>query len=300
MSLRAGEEVLASRRAQAALGWQADPLMPSLFRVERRRQETKDTVTLDLAPLYSPLPRFSCGQFNMVGVVGIGEVPISISSSPDEKGYLSHTIRVVGNVTAALAASRPGSLVTLRGPFGTSWGVENDSGPVDFSGRHVMVLAGGIGLAPLRGAIEVLLGRDDVVYLTILVGARSPDQILYASQLPRWRARGADVRVTVDSADSAWKGSVGTVLDLLDHVPIRAQRVAALVCGPEIMIRLCARRLVELGVAPDQVLVSLERSMSCGSGLCGHCQFGPYLLCRDGPVLPYDDRVAELLSVREI
>lgn len=271
------------------------PLLPATYRVEEARAETDDVTTLTLTPWSETLPAFRAGQFNMLGVAGVGEVPISLSGEPDGSGSLQHTVRDVGAVTRALARARVGDVVGVRGPFGTDWGVE-DLDPDD----DVVVVAGGIGLAPLRGAVQQLVrrsaGRRGQVHL--LVGARHPDQIIFAADLRRWAEQGAAVSVAVDTAGPSWRGHVGVVTTLIGEAAFRTPGATALVCGPEIMMRFTARALTDAGVAAGRIRVSLERNMQCGLGWCGHCQLGPLLLCRDGPVVPYD-RVAGLVAERE-
>ncbi len=271
------------------------PLLPEMYRVTGRRSETRDVTTLSLSPVSGPPLRFLAGQFNMVTAFGVGEVPISVSSRPDAPGVLEHTVRDVGAVTRALCRSRVGDLVGVRGPFGTDWGTEE----VD-PDHDVVVVAGGIGLAPLRGAVHQLVersaGRAGRVY--VMVGARRPDQVLCMPDMDAWRRAGAHVGVTVDVGAPSWKGHVGLVTSLLPGAGFDPRRATALVCGPEIMMRFSARALTDAGVAPQSIRVSVERNMQCGVGWCGHCQLGPYLLCRDGPVLPYT-AVDELLQERE-
>jgi anaerobic sulfite reductase subunit B len=265
---------------------------PDAFRVVASRRETEDVVTLSLEPAGAPPAGSRPGQFNMVTAFGIGEAAISVSSQPGTAGPLQHTVRDVGPVSHALCSARVGDLVGVRGPFGNDWGVER------LAGKDVLVMAGGIGLAPLRGAVLMLLDGPRPRTLTVLVGARSPEQVVFGEELLGWREAGADVRVAVDVAAPGFRGAVGVVTNLLATVSFDPQRAVALVCGPEVMMRFGARALVDRGVAPDQVRVSLERNMQCAVGLCGHCQLGPLLLCRDGPVVDYA-AVARLLSERE-
>ncbi len=268
-------------------------LTPSRYRLVGRRRETDDTFTLRLTPIDQPLAAARPGQFHMLTAFGIGEAAISVSglASP----AVDHTVRAVGAVTRALCGLPIGGVVGVRGPFGTHWATE------ELDGSDVVVIAGGIGLAPLREAVRALIAREGGGggRLSVVVGARAPDQLLYEEDLWRWREAGAHVRATVDSAPPGWTGAVGLVTTLLDAVPFDPARAAALVCGPEVMIRVVAAALVDRGVAASAIRVSLERNMQCGGGLCGHCQLGPLLLCRDGPVVPYGGRVARLLQERE-
>ena len=267
--------------------------VPVRYRVTSSQAETHDTVTLGLEPVDQPIAAHRPGQFTMLYALGIGEVPISISGGPAGPG-LVQTIRSVGAVTKALCAAAPGQLIGVRGPYGTDWGV------ADGAGQHVIIVAGGIGLAPLRPALLAALAAPDRYRaITLLIGARSPDELVFSGELDSWRAAGADVQVTVDRATGGWTGHVGVVTQLLDRAELDPAATMALVCGPEVMMRLTARALCARGIPPGRIRVSLERNMRCGIAECGHCQLGPLLLCRDGPVISYQ-RAAPLLAVKEL
>ena len=269
------------------------PMVPSRHRVVETLQELPDTVTLALAPEDTPLPAGAPGQFNMLWAFGCGEVPISVSGDPTSPGPLRHTIRAVGSSTEALCAARVGDVLGVRGPFGTSWAVDRAKG------RDVVVVAGGIGLAPLRPVVlSVLADRGSFGRVAILIGARSPAGVLYLDEVRRWRERSdVDVHVTVDHAEPGWWGEVGVVTRLLDHLRVDPAGTAAFVCGPEIMMRFAAAGLLDRGVPAAAIEVSLERNMKCAVAHCGHCQLGPTIVCRDGPVYTYDV-AAPLLAVR--
>jgi len=271
-------------------------LTPHRYRVLSRAEETRDTVTLALEPMDPPLPAFRPGQFAMLTAFGIGEVPVSMSGIPaDPSGPLVHTVRAVGAVTRALHAAGPGEVVGVRGPYGTDWAVE------DAAGRDLVIVAGGIGLAPLRPLVrDVVAGPERYGRLVLLVGARTPADLLFTAELTALADRpDVQVEVTVDRALPTWPGHVGVVTGLLGQAGFDPENAVGFVCGPELMMRLSADALVRRGVAAERVRVSLERNMQCGVGQCGHCQFGPLLLCRDGPVVRYD-WVASLLTVREL
>jgi NAD(P)H-flavin reductase len=270
-------------------------MIPSRYRVQERRRDLPDTVTLALEPLDGPAPRYAPGQFNMLYAFGVGEVPISISGDPTREGPLVHTVRAVGAVSRALCAARRGDVLGVRGPFGTGW----DLGAA--GGRDVVIVAGGIGMAPLRPVIYQLLAeRERYGDVSLLVGARSPATLLYPRELRDWRGRfDLRVEVTVDHAERGWRGHVGVVTELLTAVRLDPARTAALVCGPEVMMRLTAAALADRGVPPAAIRVSLERNLRCAVGHCGHCQLGPVLVCRDGAVFDYQ-RVAPLLATREL
>ncbi|MGP0031476.1 MAG: FAD/NAD(P)-binding protein [Acidimicrobiales bacterium] len=270
--------------------------MPVPHRVVGRRDETADVVTVFLDPVAGSPMAFRPGQFNMLTAYGVGEAAISVSSSRREVGPLRHTVRAVGPVTAALCRAVTGDVIGVRGPFGTTWGV----GDAVTDTGDVVVVAGGIGLAPLRGAIDELVHRPDAQggRVFVLAGAREPGQIIFDDDLRAWERDGAVVAVTVDMGAPSWTGPVGLVTSLLDEAGFDPATSTALVCGPEIMIRFTARALVDRDVRPERIRVSLERNMQCGLGWCGHCQLGPLLLCRDGPTVPYA-AVSRLLSERE-
>ena len=271
-----------------------DPLRPSRHRVVALRPDTDDTVTLAVEPLDAPLPPFEPGQFNMVWAPGVGEVPLSISGDPDVPKPLLHTIRDVGAVTHALCTARPGDVVGVRGPYGSAWRLDAAAG------GDLVVVAGGIGLAPLRPVLEQAAHRRDRFRrVVLLAGARSPTDVLFADDLARWAAAGIEVERTVDHAGPGWDGPVGLVTRLVPRAPFEPRRTVAMVCGPEPMMVATADALVTRGVAPAQIQVSLERNMKCGTGICGHCQLGPFLLCRDGAVVAWP-AVARLLEVRQL
>ncbi|MFE0513002.1 FAD/NAD(P)-binding protein [Streptomyces sp. NPDC058964] len=268
-------------------------LPPLPYRVAETRAETADVRSLELVPVGGELPPFSPGQFAMIYAFGIGEVPISVSALRGPHGGLVHTVRAVGAVSTALHDLRPGDTVGLRGPYGTGWDLDAAAG------QDVLVIAGGIGLAPLRPVVHAVLNRAAAYgRLGILVGTRTPGDLIYKEDIGRWRDT-AEVGVTVDRPGLGWHGSVGVVTTLLDAFALRPDRTYALVCGPEVMMRHTARALLGRGLAAHRVQVALERNMRCGTGHCGHCQLGPLLLCRDGPVVAYD-RVERLLAVREL
>jgi NAD(P)H-flavin reductase len=274
-----------------------NPMLPALWRVRRSRKETADTSTLELGAGGGG-PRFGAfapGQFNMLYVHGLGEVPISISGDPSDSSGLVHTVRAVGAVSRAIVKMKPGDYIGVRGPYGSSWPVEAAAG------MDVMIVAGGIGLAPLRPAIYSLLaGRKRYGRLVLHYGARTPAEMLYRRELEAWRARfDFDVGISVDRAGSDWRGHVGVVTTLLPKARFDPSSAFALVCGPEIMMRFAVMELQKLGVPDERIFISMERNMKCGIGLCGHCQYGPKFVCRDGPVFSYG-AVSDLFTRREL
>ncbi len=269
-------------------------MVPRIARVRRRRRDGPKIWTLDIEP-QEIAPSFLPGQFNMLTVFGVGEVPISLSGDPDEPGRLVHTIRPIGPVSAALTRLSPGDVVGLRGPYGAGWPM------AEAVGRDVVVVAGGLGLAPLRPALYRLLAeRARYGQIAVLYGTRSPADILFRRELETWRRRlDIDIEVTVDHAGSDWHGHVGVVPTLISRAGFDPLHAIALVCGPEVMMRFSIAALRDAGIADDAIYLSMERNMKCAIGFCGHCQFGPVFICRDGPVFRYD-RVRTLLALKEI
>jgi NAD(P)H-flavin reductase len=270
-------------------------MLPERFRVAERRQETGDTWTLELEPVDSQAPfTFLPGQFTMLYAFGAGEVPISISGDPGAPERLVHTVRTVGAASGAICRTETGRMLGVRGPFGSHWPVE------DATGRDVVVVAGGIGLAPLRPVIyEVLSRRDRFERALLLYGGREPEQLLYAGEFDEWRDRGLDVMTTVDIAPAGWPGRVGVVPKLIERAPFDLATAVAYVCGPEAMIRFSAEALIDRGIGADRVHVSMERNMKCAVGHCGHCQLGPEFVCRDGPVFTFE-RMRTAFTLREV
>jgi NAD(P)H-flavin reductase len=269
-------------------------LVPSPRRVRRRVRETVDTFTLDIETNDGETA-FRPGQFNMLYVFGTGEVPISVSGDPRRSGVLVHTTRAVGTVTRAMERLRAGATLGVRGPFGTPWPLEAALG------KDVVLVAGGIGLAPLRPLLyEIAARRRDFGQVVLLYGTRTPEDQLFRRQIERWRdSAGIALAITVDRGSSGWAGHVGVVTTLLPNAPFTPEHSVAFVCGPEIMMRFAADALRRRGVPEASIFVSMERNMKCATGLCGHCQFGPSFVCKDGPVFAWP-RVRELLSVREL
>jgi len=274
------------------------PMVPAPFQLLSKRQDTADTWTLELAPRAGAPLMFAPSQFTMLSAFGTGEVPISISGGgggeAGEDGPLVHTVRAVGLATEAICRASPGEVLSVRGPFGRPWPV------AEIEGADVLVIAGGIGLAPLRPAILALLARRERYgRLLLLYGGRSPDQLLYTPELEQWEVRGLDVAVSVDSAGPEWLGHVGVVPRLVARASFDPASAVALVCGPEVMMRFTVAALAQRGVGQERVHASMERNMQCGIGHCGHCQLGPTLVCRDGPVYRWSE-LAPWLAIREL
>lgn len=267
-------------------------MIPRVARVRKRRRELGDVVTLEIDAgdfVFEP------GQFNMLTAFGVGEAAISVSGDPAEPSRLIHTIRAVGAVSRALTELHPGEPIGLRGPFGRGWPMR------EAQGRDVIVVAGGLGLAPLRPALYRLFAeRENFGRIILLYGARSPQDILFRDDIEAWRGRlDAEVAATVDHACGDWRGEVGVVTTLLSRATFDPSNALAMLCGPEIMMRFVADSLRDMSVAPERIYLSMERNMKCAIGWCGHCQLGPVFICRDGPVFTYT-RLRGLMTRQEI
>lgn len=273
----------------------ADPMVPVLATVVERRPELGDTWTIELDVDNPDLLAFKPGQFNMLYALGIGEAAISVSGDPNGAERLVHTIRDVGKISHALTSLEPGMTVGVRGPFGTTWPIKAAEG------TDVVIIAGGLGLAPLRPAIyHILAHRERYGRVALLCGARGVKGILFPDELSQWRRHlDLQIEITVDHADTNWRGHVGVVTNLIPRIDFDPAETTAQVCGPEIMMRFAAQALTDTGVPEDAIHLSMERHMKCALGHCGRCQYGPYLICRDGPVMSFD-RLRRLLTTKEL
>jgi NAD(P)H-flavin reductase len=273
----------------------ANPYLPTPRRITRATQDLADVFTFDLDVADGGGFAFAPGQFNMLYLHGVGEVAISVSGDPGDPSTLTHTIRAVGTVTRPMQKLRVGDWLGVRGPYGTPW-------PLDKAvGRDLVIVAGGLGLAPLRPLIvQALARREQFGRVVVLIGARSPADLLFMQDVATWRGR-FDVQLDaiVDRADRSWRGPVGVVTRLVEDADFDGPNATAFVCGPEAMMRFVGRALVGRNLTPGDVWLSMERSMKCGVGLCGHCQWGPTFVCKEGPVYSFD-RAARLLATREI
>ncbi len=274
----------------------SDPMVPQPYRVRRVRREIPETFTLDLEPEDgSVIPPFATGQFNMLYVFGVGEIPISISGNPTKPGLLVHTIRAVGTVSRMMQELKPKDVIGVRGPFGSHWPLEQATG------KDLVIVAGGIGLAPLRSTLyQIMAQRERYGRVSLIYGARTPDDILYHKECERWQKRSdLDVYLTVDRATSSWEGSVGLVTKLIPRASFDPLNTMALICGPEVMMRFSALELEKRDVASENIFLSMERNMKCAIGFCGRCQYSGSFVCKDGPVFSYRS-IQDLLIKREI
>ena len=268
--------------------------VPEIYRVKTNLQETKDIFTLTLLHSKNQPFAFLPGQFNMLYLFDIGEVPISIGSNPAHPEELVHTIRAVGNVTRGLQKLQTGDEIGVRGPFGTSW-------PLSHKNSDILIVSGGTGLCPLRSALyHLVLHRKEYRKVTILYGARTPEDIMYQGDIPPWKKFGIDVVISVDQkTDSKWNGPVGVITSLISSHIYEAKNTIVMVCGPEVMIHFAVQELIQAKIQEDQIFLSLERNMQCGAGFCGHCQLGPYFICKDGPIFSYA-QVKKWLTIKEL
>jgi NAD(P)H-flavin reductase len=263
----------------------ADPMLPRPAIIQAIRAEAAGVSTFSMAfanPADRDAYHFRPGQFNMLYVPGFGEVAISLSSDPTESQVLGHTIRVAGNVTRAITRLKVGDTVGVRGPFGSHWPLE------DAAGKNLIIVAGGIGLAPLRPVIlSVLNHRHAYGRVLLLYGARTPADLLYTREFGRWRESGLEVNITVDMGDESWRGKVGVVPQLFYFVRMEHKNTVVLTCGPEIMMRFVIYEALARRIPKDAIYISMERNMKCAVGFCGHCQFGPTFICKQGPVFNF-------------
>ncbi len=261
-----------------------NPYIPNLAVIEGVREEAPDVKTFRLRFKDESVRagfRFTPGQFVELTVFGYGEAPFSISSSPTSAEYVELTVRRVGTLTGALFRMGEGGIVGIRGPFGNGWPLER------MRGEDVLIIGGGIGIAPLRPAIEyIIANRNRFGDVTLLYGARTPRDIVYKRELEEW-GEYIDVRLTVDVGGEGWRGRTGVVTVLLDEVRIDPRRTYSIQCGPPIMMHFVTKKLADMGLPHERILFSLERLMKCGMGFCGHCMIGGRYVCRDGPVFDY-------------
>jgi NAD(P)H-flavin reductase len=270
-----------------------DPMLPKQFLVKRKVNENKDTFTLTLEPLEEKDFIYSPGQFNMLYMFGLGEVAISISGNSEKPLPLIHTIRAVGTTTKAMQKLKRGDVIGLRGPFGSSWPIN------EAKGKDVIIVVGGIGLAPLRPVIYYLLAhRAKYGKISLLYGARTPEDQIYLNELKTWQEK-LDLYTIVDRANKKWRGDVGVVTRLIPKAKFDPNNALAMICGPEVMMRFVSLALLDQGLDSQQIFVSMERNMKCAIGFCGHCQLGGTFICKDGPVFTYQE-MQRYLELREV
>jgi NAD(P)H-flavin reductase len=262
-----------------------DPMLPHPAVIEEIQPEAYGIATFSLVftdPAQASTYRFQAGQFNMIYLPGFGEVAISISSNPGVPQVVGHTIRYAGSVTRALGRLKVGDTVGVRGPYGSAWPLGKALG------KSLVIVAGGIGLAPLRPALfSILRHREDFARVVLLCGARTPADLLYTDEFEHWQAGGVEVHTTVDLADENWRGQVGVVPALFYRIRVDPKQTLVMTCGPEIMMRFVIYEALARRIPKESIFLSMERNMKCAVGFCGHCQFGPTFICKEGPVLNF-------------
>lgn len=277
-----------------------DPWKTFAVTIRHIRMEAPCVSTIDLAfdDANSQPFQYCPGQFNMLYVPGVGEAAISIAGETS-RGHLQHTIRSAGTVTGTIARAGVGMSLGLRGPFGRAWPIKLITASP--SKPDLIVVAGGIGLAPLRSLLEYIVRhRDQFGEVSLLLGTRTPSDRLYVDQYGRWESNGIGLEMTVDRATSDWKGHFGVVTLLLERTRIRCPEATMIMtCGPEVMMRYVAKSATGRGIPEKNIWLTLERNMNCAIGLCGHCQLGPEFVCKDGPIFRYD-AISRWLNVQEL
>jgi NAD(P)H-flavin reductase len=270
-------------------------MTPELYKVTAFKHEIPEVFTLELQGLTQDTLKFSPGQFCMLHMFGVGESAISISGAAHQDDKVIHTIKALGVVTNKLQNLREGAIIGLRGPYGEPWPIKK------MTGKNVVIASGGLGLAPLRPVIyHIIKNRKKYKKVWLFYGARTPADILYADEIQNWADKhDILVRISVDKAEGNWQGNVGVVTPLIHKEKIPSKDVIALLCGPEIMMHFGVIELEKKKISKKDIYISMERNMQCGVGYCGHCIFGPKLICRDGPVFSFDE-VGDFLQVREL
>jgi NAD(P)H-flavin reductase len=285
----------------SAVASRFDPWKTWSVTIHRLQHESAGVFTIDLDfdnAEARQLFQYAPGQFNMLYVPGLGEAAISIAGKTT-RGLLQHTIRVVGSVTQAIESGGVGTSLGLRGPFGRPWPIDSIASAPEKS--DLIIVAGGIGLAPLRSLVNrVALDRDKFGEVHVLLGARTPADLLYTEQQIAWQSQDIDIDATVDRGPPDWKGHTGVVTLLLERLTIpRPSSTVVMTCGPEVMMRYVARSAIGRGIPQSNIWVTMERNMNCAIGLCGHCQLGPKFICKEGPVFRFDE-VGSWLGVQEL
>ena len=287
------EKIIEKTRTQA----KADPMLPFTMKVKKHFWETEDTFTIILEPDEEKELgfHFKPGQFNMLYKFGLGESAISISSDSSKTNTIAHTIHKVGYVTSALSQLKKGDIIGVRGPFGSCWPVE------EAKGKDVILAAGGIGLAPLRPALYYIFKhRKSYGRVVLLYGSRTGLDMLYRVELEEWEKKhNIEILITVDRGDSSWRGNIGVVTNLFFTIKRDARSTLAMVCGPEIMMKFTIDELKKSGLSDSSIYLSMERNMKCAVGFCGHCQYGPNFICKDGPVFNFS-KVKKIFDIWEL
>jgi sulfhydrogenase subunit gamma (sulfur reductase) len=263
-----------------------DPHTPHVAVIDQRTQEAPNIFSLRLQYEDTDVQEafaFDPGQFNMVTLFGVGEIPISIVNDPIDSHFFDHTIRVVGRVSEGMSKLQPGDRVGIRGPFGRGWPLER------IKGKDVLLITGGLGCAPLVSVIRYLLRRrEDYGHIHILQGVKHANDLIWRDQYEAWATmRDVNILLAADVVSKGWTGQQGMVTELIDQLSLRPQRTIVMLCGPELMMLAAIANLREKSIQDGNIWFSMERNMQCGIGQCGHCQIGPKYVCQDGPVFCY-------------
>lgn len=286
--MRLSANIITNKKEEPAAAVQS-PYLPVHGVVERSIRVSEKERLFTISPSSDALLKYRPGQFYMVGLPGYGEAPISITSGPGEK-KIELCIRAVGNLTNAFHNLRKGDGIWLRGPFGRGFVLE------ELEGRDIVFVAGGIGIVPMRSLLKaVLASRGKFGRLTLIYGAKGPEEILFAEEMDEWRRGGMDVQLTVDKPSIGWKGNTGVVTTLIPKVETTEKNTIGVIIGPPVMYRFVILSLNAKGLGADDIYVSLERRMKCGVGKCGHCQINSLYVCQCGPVF----RMSELKGMPE-
>jgi len=262
------------------------PYLPHEATIVDRIQEAPDLFTLRLKfsePEVQKNFQFQAGQFNMLYLYGIGEIPISIVSDPNSSDIIEHTIRVVGSVTRGLSCLTKGDRIGLRGPFGNGWPM------LESKHKDIVVITGGLGCAPAVSVINYIeQRRDDFGRLNILQGVKHTSDFIWKDRYEKWKKlKDTQVLLTSDTGEVIWPWSIGPVTSLFDQLEFNPENVSVMICGPEGMMHVVCEHMLDNRVSPEQLFLSMERNMQCAIGHCGHCQYGSQFVCKDGPVFNY-------------
>ncbi len=269
--------------------------IPLEAEIVARDQDSPSIFTLHLKFIdrnHHQLFAFHPGQFNMVYLYGVGEVAISIVSDPDQKHLFSHTIRAIGRVTKAMQKLQVGDRIGIRGPFGRGWPLHQ------VKGKDILIVTGGLGCAPIVGVINYILARrNDYGHLKILQGVKHSDDFIFRKQYAIWQqSPHTEIHIAADQAVKKWPWYIGYVTDMIQSLTFTPENSVVMMCGPELMLHTAIKELMKKNISENNIYLSMERNMECGTGQCGHCQYGGLFICKDGPIFAYPE-IKDLFSV---